>query len=326
LIERLGDDEMVSARADHSGVALVVGNLDGVHRGHQALVAEAVRVAKRRSLVPALLTFDPHPSAVVGTGAPPTLTTLDRKAELVADLGIARVVARTFTREFSAWPAERFVRELVKGRLHAEAVFLGDNFRFGAGRSGDPAALRALGDAMGFETHVAAMLFDAKGQLSSSRVRAALEAGDLADAELALGRRHSVSGIVIHGDHRGRTLGFPTANLGEVPELVPANGVYAVAVDEIDEEGAARALALGVTNVGVRPTVGGEARRTLEVHLFDVDRDLYGVRLRVHWVARLREERKFEGLEALRAQIARDAAEAKRLVAGVKVSGDGAFG
>jgi riboflavin kinase/FMN adenylyltransferase len=300
-----------------AGTALVIGNFDGVHRGHQATAALAVEAASAHALVPALLTFDPHPIAVVGSDAPPVLTTLERKAELSLRLGIEHVVARDFDTSFATWSPERFARELVREALNARIVVVGDNFRFGSGRTGDFARLSELGTALGFESRVCPMLHDAHGPMSSTRARTAIAAGDLAEAELTLGRPHAISGVVEKGDARGRTLGFPTANLGAVPEMLPPNGVYAVAVDEVDPAGKARARGLGVMNIGVRPTLAGEPKRTIEAHLLDVDRDLYGARLRVHLVARLRDEKRFGGLDALKAQIARDVESARKRLAGV---------
>jgi riboflavin kinase/FMN adenylyltransferase len=329
LIERLDDASAplppAVAGTAGRGCALVIGNLDGVHRGHQAIVKAAVAVGKVRSLDPALLTFDPHPAAVVASSPPPVLTTLERKAELAARLGIARVFARKFDPAFASWTAERFVRDLVRGRIGAKAVFVGDNFRFGTGRAGDLAALQKLGAESGFDAYGFGMLRDDKGPLSSSRARADIAAGLLEDATLTLGRWHAIGGRVAPGDRRGRTLGFPTANLADVPELLPPHGVYAVAVDEVKPDGAV-ALALGVMNIGVRPTLGGEPRRTIEVHLFDTSRDLYGTDLRVHLVARLRDERRFDGLDALKLQIHADAEAARAALASVVAGPDGAFG
>lgn len=302
--------------------AVVVGNFDGVHRGHQAIAALTLGAAREGGLVPALLTFDPHPGETLGAGAPPVLTTLERKAELCGRLGIERVVARAFDASFATWSPERFARELLAVRLVAKVVVVGDNFRFGAGRTGDLALLTSLGRELGFEVRVSPMSEDAGGAFSSTRARAAIAAGDLAAAESVLGRRHSLSGVVEAGDRRGRLLGFPTANLGGVVEMLPPDGVYAVAVDEGHP---GRALALGVMNVGFRPTLGVPPRRTIEAHLFDLDRDLYGARLRVHLVVRLRGEMRFESLDALKAQIARDAERARACLAGVAPV-NGAYG
>jgi riboflavin kinase/FMN adenylyltransferase len=323
VIERL--DATSQPAASPRGRTLVIGNLDGMHCGHQAIVKAAVAVARVRSLEPALLTFDPHPAAVLGSTPPPLLTTLARKAELARRLGVERVFARAFDTAFAAWTPERFVRELLSSQLGAKAVFVGDNFRFGAGRAGDLAALKELGGLAGFDAYGFGMLRDARGPLSSSRARADIAAGELEDARLILGRWHAFGGRVVEGDRRGRTLGFPTANLADVPEVLPPHGVYAVAVDETTTE-QTRALGLGVMNIGVRPTLGGERKLSVEVHLFDLARDLYGCSLRVHLVARLRDERRFDGLDALKAQIALDAEAARKALAGVVPTPEGFFG
>lgn len=289
--------------------ALVVGNFDGVHRGHQAVLREAVGAARAASLGTSVLTFDPHPAAVVGAGAPPRLTTLERRTELMGELGVDSVFVRTFDVGFAAWLPERFVRELVVGALRARIVVVGQNFRFGAKRAGDLALLRKLGTELGFDVRVHATAADERGPFSSTRAREAIAAGDVTEAAHVLGRPHALSGPVVHGDERGRTIGFPTANL-DAAEMLPADGVYKTLVDEIAPDGTARRLAAGVTNVGVRPTVGG-GRRTVETYLLDFDRDLYGALLRVHLIARIRGEQRFGSLDELKAQIARDVAAAR---------------
>jgi riboflavin kinase/FMN adenylyltransferase len=300
-------DRAVLAAVD---TVLVIGNFDGVHRGHQAVLANARRIAADRALPLGVLTFHPHPAGVLGRGEPPMLTTLERKAELMERAGVARVVGRTFDLVFAAWSPERFVEELLVDTLRAKVVVVGADFRFGAKRAGDFAMLERLGLAQGFSAVCAAIVSDERGPYKSSRARNAVAAGDLAEAAHVLGRFHSFEGIVVRGDARGRTIGFPTTNLEGIREVLPPNGVYAVVVDE-RREGSAVALAKGVMNVGVRPTVGGVDQRRVEVHLFDLDRDLYGSTLRVHVVARLRDEKKFSGLDALKVQIARDADEAR---------------
>jgi riboflavin kinase/FMN adenylyltransferase len=305
------------------GSVIIIGNFDGVHRGHQALALCAVEKARALGVQPVALTFEPHPSTVLGRSAPPALTTLARKAELLARLGIEHVVVRRFDVGFASYSPERFARELLAEELSARVVVVGTDFRFGEKRAGDVDALRAFGATLGFEV-APEEARDGRGPYSSSRARDAVAAGDLDEAEHVLGRRHSVSGVVGEGDKRGRTIGFPTANLRGVPELVPARGVYAVVVDRL-EGGHARALGRGVMNIGVRPTVTGGALETREVHLFDLSADLYGAELRVHFVARLREERRFEGVDALKAQIAEDAVKGRALTAGVAPVG-GSFG
>jgi riboflavin kinase/FMN adenylyltransferase len=297
--------------------SLIVGNFDGVHRGHQFVLGEAVTYARAQGLAACVLTFDPHPATVVGRGAPPLLTTLERKAELVGDIGVERVYVRRFDAAFAAWSPERFARDLVAATLKARVVVVGENFRFGARRAGDLKLLETQGTILGFEARVHSVAADDLGAFSSTRARDAVAAGRVEEAANVLGRPHAVSGVVVHGDARGRTIGVPTANLDGIDELLPMNGVYAVRVDLLgDSTGGARQdvrpVGSGVTNIGVRPTVEGSARR-VEVHVLDAppDLDLYGKRLRVHFVARLRDEKRFASLDELKAQIGDDIAQAR---------------
>jgi len=305
------DDATTAAALGAQPCALVVGNFDGVHRGHQAVLRQAVEDAQAGGVAACVLTFDPHPAAVVGAGAPALLTTLERRAELVGEVGVQRMYVRRFDAEFASWSPERFARDLVAGALRARIVVVGENFRFGAKRSGNLPLLRALGTDLGFEARVHAVAADLKGRFSSTRAREAIAAGDVAEARNVLGRPHALTGVVVHGDGRGRTIDFPTANLGDVREIHPRDGVYAVTVDALDAE-AGRFLHLGpgVANVGMRPTVGGRERR-VEAYLFDFSGDLYGRTLRVHLVGRVRDEMKFGSVVELRAQIARDVAGAR---------------
>jgi riboflavin kinase / FMN adenylyltransferase len=312
LLVAIDESTPLASLADRA-CAMVVGNFDGVHRGHQAVLHRVVADARAEGLSSSVLTFEPHPAAVVGRGAPPRLTTMDRRAELIGALGIACVYVRRFDAAFAAWPPERFVRDLVVGGLRARIVVVGENFRFGAKRSGDLALLRTLGEALSFEARLAPVASDARGPFSSTRARGAIAAGDLDEACRVLGRPHELSGLVVHGDERGRLLGFPTANLDRVVEMLPPDGVYAVTVDELDEQGGLARRLAGVTNIGVRPTVAaaGGTTRTIETFLLDFAGDLYGRRLRLYLVARLRDERKFGSLDELKAQIARDVTEAR---------------
>ena len=291
--------------------AVIIGNLDGVHRGHQAVLRQAKAIAVARGLVTLVLTFDPHPSQLLRGFTPPRLATLERRIELLRHHGADQVIVEAFTPELAALTPDRFARELLVGRLGAKAVVVGENFRFGAKRAGDLAMLRELGGALGFEVAAAEIAGDEHGPFSSTRVRDAIASADLDEATRLLGRRHSISGIVEGGDRRGRTIGFPTANLGGVLEMLPPDGVYAVFAGERP----------GVMNLGVRPTVDGKSRR-IEVHLFDFDGDLYGQHMRVHLVSRIRDEKKFAGLDELKAQIAADAASARAMLAGLR-PGDG---
>jgi riboflavin kinase/FMN adenylyltransferase len=298
----LGDDERVARPT-----AVVIGNFDGVHHGHQSVLLEAVAEARARGLEPSVLTFFPHPAGVLGRAAPALLTTLGRRAELMGELGVTRVFVKTFDRAFASWSPARFAEDLLRDRLGAGLVIVGDNFRFGFGRAGDLSTLRALGEANGFEAHAHAMASDGRGVFSSTRARTAILDGDLAEAAAVLGRPHGLAGTVVHGEAKGRLLGFPTANLDGVEELLPPNGVYVVRVTR-----ASGVVLGGVMNIGVRPTVAGDgARRTVEAHCLDFDGDLYGERLRVDVVDRLREEKRFGGLAELKAQIALDAAAAR---------------
>ncbi|HEX4447457.1 MAG TPA: bifunctional riboflavin kinase/FAD synthetase [Polyangiaceae bacterium] len=319
------DDTTTVASLDAVPCALVIGNFDGVHLGHQAVLREAVADARARGLSPCVLTFAPHPAGVVGRGAPPLLTTIERRAELVGELGVERMYVRRFDLAFAAWEPARFASELVVQTLGAKLVGVGANFRFGAKRAGELTLLRELGEKLGFDVHVHAVASDAVGRYSSTRAREAVRMGDLEQVRHVLGRAHALSGVVVHGNERGRTIGVPTANLEEVPELLPAHGVYAVTVDRSQSDGDGEGtreggphsfvpLAGGITNIGVRPTVGG-GKLSIETFLFDFADDLYGARLRVHLVARIRDERKFGSLDELKEQIARDVAAARAALA-----------
>jgi riboflavin kinase / FMN adenylyltransferase len=294
---------------------VVIGNFDGVHRGHQAVLHTVARLSAERELAPRMLTFAPHPAVTLGRTPPPLLTTLPRKKELVerACPGI-EVVVRAFTREFAGQTPEQFVDRVLVADLHCALVMVGSNFRFGHRRAGDVDDLRRLGEHRGFQLASEPLVGDPQGAWSSTRVRACIAAGDVEGAAEILGRPHMLSGTVTRGDQRGRQLGFPTCNIAEAPEALPAYGVYAVLVDREDDDGAV-AYAKGVANLGVRPTVaGGDRQPLLEAHLFDVAEDLYGCRLRVHLVSRIRGEQRFEGLDALKSQIQRDETRARSLL------------
>jgi riboflavin kinase/FMN adenylyltransferase len=291
---------------------IVIGNFDGVHRGHQSVLRSVSEIAATRGLKPKLFTFEPHPAVTLGRTAPPLLTTLARKRELVtrACPGI-EVVVREFTRSFSEQSPEAFVRDVLVGELGARAVMVGSNFRFGKDRAGGVEELRQFGESYGFDAITEPLVMDDHGVWSSTRIRERIAAGEMTEAAEMLGRPHMISGEVVRGDQRGRTIGFPTCNIPEPPEALPPNGVYATVVDRVGE-GGAEALGKGVANLGLRPTVvDDQPGPLLEVHLFDLDEDLYGSELRVHVIERLRNEKKFDGLDALKAQIVADAAQAR---------------
>lgn len=302
-----------SLGASRATTLVAIGTFDGVHRGHRAVIEAAVAEAARTELCPLVLTFHPHPVEVLGHGAVARLTTLERKIELICRIDPkVSVVVEPFTLELSQKTPRQFAEEFLVGQLGARRVLVGSNFRFGHRRAGDLEALRRLGRELGFEAGAEPLCGDERGPFSSSRVRDALAAGDLAEVEHVLGRPHALSGVVTEGDRRGRTIGVPTANLTRIAEVLPPYGVYATLVDRVQADGISHALGAGVTNVGERPTVSGGF--SVETHLFDFQGELYGAELRLHLVARLRPEQRFAGLDELKAQIERDQALARTLL------------
>lgn len=261
-----------------------------------------------------VLTFHPHPAQVLGRAELPVLTTIERKVALIlaVDRNLVTLV-EPFTSELSRWSPGEFAERILVDRLDAKVVLVGENFRFGRQREGGLETLAAVGKRSGFDTKVESLAGDLEGLYSSTRVREALKRGDLRAAERSLGRPHSLSGKVVPGDARGRSIGVPTANLLQVAEALPPHGVYACLVDRADPLGGGTALARGVMNLGVRPTVHGGF--SVEVHLLDFQGDLYDQTLRVHLVDRLRDERRFHDLEALKQQIAADIQDARRVLA-----------
>ena len=293
------------------GALVAIGNFDGVHAGHRAVLSRASADARARGLSLVVLTFHPHPAEVLGRRTQTVLTPLDRKVELLCRLDPELcVVVEPFTKALAAMTAEAFVEKLLVAALGAKIVVVGQNFRFGHSRAGDLGLLERLGREHGFEARAEALAGDAEGPFSSSRVRASIRQGDLRDAERVLGRPHALSGTVVRGDGRGRRLGIPTANLASVAEALPPDGVYATLTDRVDPAGRATRLAASVTNIGKRPTVG--AGFSVETYLFDFDGDLYGSTLRVHLVERVRDERRFASVDELVQQIHRDVDAARR--------------
>ncbi len=300
---------------------VAIGNFDGVHLGHRAVLSQAVHDALAQGLAPVALTFEPHPTVAVGRPPPACLTPVERKIELIRRVHPdMRVVVQHFDAQFASLSPEQFVRTMLVDQLHARGVRVGENFRFGSRRSGDLSTLFDMGRRFGFEAQIEPLLGDDHGRYSSTRARECIARGDLGAVRRVLGRPHAVSGQVVEGQRRARTLGFPTANLSWVHEALPPHGVYAVAVDRLDSQGRAARLSTGVCNIGVRPTV--DAGFAVEVHLFDVDEDLYGSRLRAHLIHRIRSERKFPDIEALQAQIADDVAQARQSLVGLSPARD----
>lgn len=293
------------------GPVVTVGNFDGVHLGHQALVAEAVKGAQVSGGVSVVLTFDPHPSRVLSPDrAPDALMTADQKEERLTRLGVDRLALLPFTVELSRKTPEEFARDVLQQALGSRRVVVGTNFRFGQGRAGDVALLRRLGGGLGFDVVAVEPVWHEGAPISSTRIREALARGAVAAARELLGRPFFVDGDVVRGAGRGRTLGIPTANLALRNEALPRPGVYA-ADCHVLPAGEPRAA---VVNVGRRPTFGG-GETTLEAHLLDFAGDLYGSALRVGFRERLRDERRFEGPEALVKQIREDIEAARRILA-----------
>jgi riboflavin kinase/FMN adenylyltransferase len=296
------------------GSVVAIGNFDGVHKGHQIVIGRAAETARALGVPLSVLTFEPHPYHVFHPEAPPfRLTPFRAKAHHIEALGVDLLFVLPFDLEFSKVSAEDFVRTLIVESLAARHAVVGFDFHFGHQRGGTPDVLRTLGERLGFGVTVVAPLEAAGGTVySSTRIRQDLAQGWVREAAAMLGRSFEIEGRVEMGDQRGRTIGFPTANLRLGDYLRPAGGVYAVRV-EVEEETPERRRD-GVANLGTRPTVGGSDLR-LEAHLFDFAGDLYGKHLRVALIEHLRPERTFSGLAELKAQIAADAAQARAILA-----------
>jgi riboflavin kinase/FMN adenylyltransferase len=295
---------------------LVVGMFDGVHRGHQLVLRTAVEAAAAESANALALTFDPHPAAVLGRGAPPLLCDGQEKLERMAELGVDITVVCPFDRRFADQPPHDFLARLAHGR-QLRAVVMTPETAFGRGRSGTLAAVEQLAPEIGFHVVHAPELGLGGDRVSSSRIRAALAAGQLAEARRLLGRDYAVIGTVVRGDGRGRQLGYPTANLAFADQVaLPPDGIYAVRASWGGRSVTRPAHhADGVASLGVRPTFGGGAR-TLEAYLFDFDGDLYNQRLRLAFVRRQRGERRFSSVAELIAQMDRDSQRARRILDG----------
>lgn len=289
---------------------LALGNFDGLHLGHQAIMRCTIQLADRLGGEPIAFTFWPHPIKVLAPSrAPAMITSLAARIAALRATGLAGVVVRHFTRRFASLTPEEFVRDVLVGRLGVAGVVVGYNVTFGHDRTGTPDVLRELGREYGFAVEVVPPVAIGEHTVSSSAVRRALHAGDVAHAERLLGRPHTLVGLVRHGDHRGASIGIPTANVFPRGGMLPPDGVYAVRVG-IGDENATRP---GVANLGTNPTFGAVGRR-LETHLIDYDGDLYGRRIRVALVQRLRGEVKFPSVEELVKQIRRDATAAREVL------------
>lgn len=292
--------------------AVTVGTFDGVHRGHRLVLDRLAAAAKSRDLRAILVTFEPHPLAVVNPkAAPPLLSVSDEKTEALASTGLDEVSVVPFTKALASYEAEQFVDLVLLQRFGMKELFIGHDHGFGRGRTGDVNVLERLGKARGFDVHVVPPVAGRDGKpVSSTSIRRAIAGGDLARAADGLGRPYSIAGRVVRGDARGSQLGFRTVNLGEpAPEkLLPPDGVYAVnAHTPAGKFG-------GMMNLGGRPTFGDE-RRTIEAHLFDAEGEWYGERVRLDFVARIRDIRRFSGPEELVRQLRRDEESARTILA-----------
>ncbi len=289
--------------------AVAIGVFDGVHLGHQHVLKTLTKRAAEIDGVAVALTFDPHPLEFVDPArAPKLLTSIDERAEVMESCGVGIMGVLPFVQIRDLEP-RLFAAEILSYRLNAAWVAVGDNFRFGHNRSGDPELLARVGSELGFEVDVVSMVGDDEHDVvSSTRIRAELGHGRVSEAARLLGRRFSLTGPVVHGDARGRSIGFPTANL-HIPErmAVPADGVYAVFAEVAGERFPA------VVNIGVRPTFGVNMR-AVEVHVLDFSGDIYGEEVEIEFVERIRGEQRFDSLEALTEQIARDVGTARSLL------------
>jgi riboflavin kinase/FMN adenylyltransferase len=291
--------------------AVTIGNFDGLHLGHQAMLARLQDVARARGLPSCVLSFEPHPREFFAPEqAPARLSSLREKAEILRRFGIDRLHVFRFDRAFSALSAEAFIEQVLGRTLQARYVLVGDDFRYGARRTGDFALLKTAGETLGFDAEFLPTVEVAGERASSTAVRQALAAGDLAHAARLLGRAYSISGRVVHGDKLGRDIGFPTANIQLKHNRPPLMGIFAVELYGLNG-----APLPGVASLGKRPTVKNpDAPPVLEVHLFDFTADIYNRRVRVDFLHKLRDEEKYPDIDSLVAQIRRDVDNAKQFL------------
>jgi riboflavin kinase/FMN adenylyltransferase len=288
-------------------VCLALGFFDGVHLGHQAVISTSAQPARDAGGTPVVVTFDPHPVKVLRpNNAPHLLTATQHKIALIRDLGVAHLLVLHFDRAFAATAPEDFVRQLVENSKPLREICVGHEWSFGKGRAGNLALLKQLGEKWDFNV-IGVEAVRVNGEVvSSTAIRQAVETGNLVKATQMLGREYTILGTVVRGAQLGRKLGFPTANLSAHSEQFPPNGVY------VTEARIGGAIYRGVANLGFRPTVAGqESERMLELHLFDLDLEIYGEEMEVRFLRYLRSEQKFANLEALQAQIAADVRQAR---------------
>ena len=307
------------SQAFKNGCILTIGNFDGVHLGHKAVIDKLAERGKSLSLPIVILIFEPQPlEYFLRDKAPPRLTRLREKVTQFAKLPVDDLVIVRFNKQLADYDAEQFIDEILVERLNVKHLVIGDDFRFGKARQGDFALLKEKGEVRGFTVEDTGSLLVNDQRISSTLIRNALSKGDLEQAEAMLGHRYSICGRVIHGDKRGRTIGYPTANIGMARKNLPISGVFAVTMTGID------GLEIeGIANIGVRPTVDGSNKVVLETHLFDFDRDIYGNKVTVHFKQKIRAERRFRTVDELKEQIVADVAEAKNIFAAQTIEDNG---
>ena len=305
-----------SAPSGWGRCVVTIGVFDGVHLGHQRIVRRAVERARAAGVPAVVLTFDPHPSEVVRPGShPAVLTSQGYRAELLGALGVDVVCVLPFSAEFSRLDPEAFVHKVLVEHLHASAVVVGENFRYGRKAVGDVASLTTSGRRFGFSVEGVPLQGSADTTWSSTYVRSCVDAGDVEEAGRVLGREHRIEGVVVRGDQRGREIGYPTANVEPAPwSAVPADGIYAGRL--VRGAGPDAVLLPAAVSIGTNPTFAGPRERRVEAYVLDFAGDLYGEHVGLTFAARLRETVRFDGLEPLLAQMARDVDRTRELLAG----------
>ncbi len=297
-------------RPEHKGCVATIGNFDGVHLGHRAVFEQLLKRADETGLPATVVTFEPQPMEFFAPNdAPARLTRLRDKLDALHNIGVERVVVLEFGKKLAAMHAQDFVHRLLIEGLGIKQLYVGDDFHFGKNREGDFSLLQKMGQQNGFDVENMYTFAMDEARVSSTRIRRALAAGDLQQAAEYLGRPYRICGRVGHGDARGRTIGFPTANLDLHRKVSPLRGVYAVKVYGLEHD-----VVYGVANIGNRPTVEGDSRYLLEVNLFNFDRQIYGHHVQVEFLKRLRDEMKFDSFDLLRQQIGRDAVQAREFL------------
>lgn len=295
LIQSLED-----LQTKHQHAIITIGNFDGVHRGHQLMVQDIVTQAKALNVPSLVMLFEPQPMEFFSENPPARITTLTEKCDVLSKLGLDAVLCLPFDEDFAEKPAEAFVKDILVDKLKVKHVLIGDDFRFGHKRTGDFALLKTLGEQYGFTTVSLASIIENNARISSTQVREALKQGDFDRAQALLGRPYVMKGQVIKGDQRGRLLGFPTANIAPARKTLPMSGVFAVKV-----HGLAGGPKFGMANLGTRPTLDGK-RTLLEINIYDFDQDIYGQTIEVEFCQKIRDEQRFDSVDALRTQITQD--------------------